>query len=124
MKMIVKRNALSAAVLGGALLMAGLLATNTAKAQDAAKGGKTATLTGVVSDAMCGSDHHGKDAAKCTNACASKGKYALVIGDRVVTLDEAPTADMQKLAGQKATVTGTMTGKDSMKATKVEAAKS
>ena len=120
---IVKNNALSAAVLGGMLLMAGLLATSTVKAQDA-KGGKEATLTGVVSDAMCGSDHHGKDAAKCTNACASKGKYALVIGDRVVTLDEAPTADMQKLAGQKATVTGTMTGKDSMKATKVEAAKS
>ena len=72
---------------------------------------------------MCGGNHNGKDAAKCTNSCASKGKYALVIGDRVVTLDEAPAADMAKLAGMKATVTGTMSGKDSMKVTKVEAAK-
>jgi hypothetical protein len=110
---------LGALLLGGALLVAG----HSAFGQAPGGGNGPHTMTGVVSDAMCGGNHNGKDAAKCTNSCASKGKYALVIGDRVVTLDEVPTADIAKLAGQKVIVTGTMSGKDNMKVTKVEAAK-
>lgn len=75
-----------------------------------AAGGKT--FTGTVSDSMCGAKHAmpGDDAA-CTRACVSKGsKYALVVGDKVYTLEasgEAALATLDKQAGAKATVTGT-----------------
>ncbi len=73
---------------------------------------KSSTFTGTVSDSMCGAKHAmpGDDAG-CTRACVSKGsKYALVVGDKVYTLD---TSDKQALdtlykqAGAKVTVTGT-----------------
>jgi len=68
------------------------------------------TYTGTVSDAMCGAKHMGP-AAECTRGCVSKGsKYALVVGDKVYTLettDKAALATLDKQAGAKATVTGT-----------------
>ena len=69
------------------------------------------SFTGTVSDSMCGAKHAmpGDDAA-CTRACVSKGsKYALVVGDKVYTLetsDKAALATLDKQAGAKATVTG------------------
>lgn len=87
------------------LLVAGLMAT-----WAFAAGGKT--YTGTVSDSMCGAKHAmpGDDAG-CTRACVSKGsKYALVVGDKVYTLetsDKAALATLDKQAGAKATVTGT-----------------
>ena len=75
-----------------------------------AAGGKS--YTGTVSDSMCGAKHAmpGDDAA-CTRACVGKGsKYALVVGDKVYTLDtsdKAALATLDKQAGAKATVTGT-----------------
>jgi hypothetical protein len=48
------------------------------------------TLTGTVSDAMCGAHHMEKDksAAECTRECVKKGtKCALVVGTKVYTLD-------------------------------------
>jgi hypothetical protein len=61
---------------------------------------------------MCGAKHAmAGDAAGCTRACVSKGsKYALVVGDKVYTLetsDKAALATLDKQAGEKATVTGT-----------------
>jgi hypothetical protein len=85
------------------LLIVGMAATAFAA------GGKS--LTGTVSDSMCGAKHAmpGDDAA-CTRACVSKGsKYALVVGDKVYTLetsDKAALATLDKQAGAKATVTG------------------
>lgn len=68
------------------------------------------SFTGTVSDAMCGTKHMGS-AAECTRTCVSKGsKYALVVGDKVYTLettDKATLAALDKQAGAKATVTGT-----------------
>lgn len=64
------------------------------------------TLTGTVSDAMCGAHHMAKDksAAECTRECVTKGtKYALVVGKKVYTLD-GHEAELDKLAGEKATV--------------------
>src|SRR6266567_7485114 len=81
----------------------------TASSAFAAKG---KTFTGTVSDSMCGAKHQmpGDDAG-CTRACVSKGsKYALVVGDKVYTLetsDKAALATLDKQAGAKATVTGT-----------------
>jgi len=70
------------------------------------------SFTGTVSDSMCGAKHAmaGNDAA-CTRACVAKGsKYALVMGDKVYTLEtsnKAALATLDKQAGAKATVTGT-----------------
>jgi len=81
---------------------------------------KEQSLTGTVSDAMCGAKHAG-EAASCTRGCVKKGsKYALVVGDKVYTLSGGD-ADLDKLAGQKATVKGTVDG-DNVKVASVKAA--
>ena len=70
------------------------------------------TLTGIVSDSMCGAHHMAKDKspAECTRICIKQGmKYALVIGSKVYTL-EGHESEVDKLAGQKATVKGSVTG--------------
>jgi len=68
------------------------------------------SYTGTVSDAMCGAKHMG-DPASCTRGCVGKGsKYALVVGDKVYTLDTSDKAALDTLdqqAGAKVTVTGT-----------------
>ena len=70
------------------------------------------TLTGIVSDAMCGAHHMAKDksAAECTRECVKQGtKYALVVGKKVYTL-EGHEAELDKVAGMKATVKGKVSG--------------
>jgi hypothetical protein len=70
------------------------------------------TLTGTVSDSMCGAHHMAKDksAAECTRECVSKGmNYALIVGQKVYTLN-GHEAELDKLAGQRATVKGSVTG--------------
>src|SRR4029077_20490893 len=87
------------------------LLLGTALAASSAFAAKGKTFTGTVSDSMCGAKHEmpGDDAG-CTRACVSKGsKYALVVGDKVYTLettDKAALATLDKQAGAKATVTG------------------
>lgn len=73
---------------------------------------KEKTFTGTVSDSMCGAKHEmAGSPAECTRACVSKGsKYALVVGDKVYTLDTSDKAALETLdkqAGSKVTVTGT-----------------
>jgi hypothetical protein len=76
---------------------------------------KIQTFTGTVSDAMCGAKHMmpGEDAA-CLRACIQKGsKYALVVGEKVYTLDvkdKATLDQLDKLAAAKATVKGEADG--------------
>jgi hypothetical protein len=78
--------------------------------------GSTQTFTGKVSDAMCGPKHTegGIAPADCVRACVQKGaKYALVVGDKVYTLDTSDQATLDKLnklAWEQAKVTGTATG--------------
>src|SRR5438445_13269297 len=70
------------------------------------------TLTGVVSDSMCGAHHMAKDKspAECTRMCVQQGqKYALVVGKKVYTL-EGHESEVDKLAGTRATVKGTVKG--------------
>jgi hypothetical protein len=73
------------------------------------------TFTGEVGDAMCGRKHmEDEPAAECTRACVSHGsKYALIVGDKIYTLDTADKTALAKLdkqAGKQATVTGTLDG--------------
>lgn len=74
--------------------------------------GEQETLTGVVSDAMCGQTHMMKDkpAEECLRYCVKQGtKYALVVGKSVYTL-EGHEAELDKYAAQKVTVKGTLKG--------------
>jgi len=90
------------------ILMLSLLMVVSLSISSAFAAGKT--YTGTVSDAMCGAKHMGP-AAECTRGCVSKGsKFALVVGDKVYTLetsDKAALATLDKQAGAKVTVTGT-----------------
>jgi len=88
---------------------------------------KTQSYTGIVSDAMCGKKHMMEgDPAACLRACVQKGsKYALVVGDKVYTLDsddKATLATLDSLANQKATVNGEANG-DEITVKSVSAAK-
>jgi hypothetical protein len=87
----------------------------------------TQTFTGKVSDAMCGAKHEeGVEPATCVRACVKKGaKYALVVGDKVYTLDtsnQAEKDELDKLAWDQATVKGTANG-DTIEVKSVMAAK-
>ena len=103
-----KVNRVATAILGMQMLI-GLAAV------PALAAGKSQTLTGEVSDAMCGVKHEmaGK-AADCTRACVKHGsKYALVVGDKVYTLETSDKAALDKLSeleGAKAKVTGEVDG--------------
>ena len=61
---------------------------------------KVQTFTGTVSDAMCGATHMMEgDPASCLRTCVNKGsKYALVVGDKVYTLDASNQATLDALA--------------------------
>jgi hypothetical protein len=90
------------------LLLTLLLAT-------AAFAAKAQTFTGTVTDAMCGATHMMEgDPAACLRTCVNKGsKYALLVGDKVYTLDSSNPATLEalaKLGAQKATVKGTVDG--------------
>jgi hypothetical protein len=107
--------ALGALVLGVALAVPSTLAA------------KERIYTGKVSDAMCGKKHMMEgDAAACLRACVAKGsKYALVVGDKVYTLDtsdKASRAMLDKLADQQASVQGVASG-DTITVSSVKAAK-
>jgi len=84
-----------------------LLASLTAFAADQ-------TMSGKVSDSMCGVKHGMGDAAACTRACVKQGsKYALVVGEKVYTLetsDQAALKKLDELAGANAKVTGEVKG--------------
>jgi hypothetical protein len=103
--------------LSGLLLLASLSGMP-ALAGDKKSDNKSAskqTLSGVVSDTMCGAKHMMEGSpADCTRACVGKGsKYALVVGDKVYTLDTSDQKaldQLNKLAGEKAKVTGTVNG--------------
>lgn len=96
----------------GFLLLNLMLVAGLALSTAYAAGSKS--FTGTVSDAMCGAKHAMGNPADCTRACVSKGsKYALVVGDKVYTLETTnkdALSTLDKQAGEKATVTGTEKG--------------
>jgi hypothetical protein len=106
----------------GAVLLAGaaLLARKTfAQYDDGRRGGET--IEGVISDTMCGASHGGKDSAKCTMACVNSGKgWAFVVGGKVYVM-EGRMAGVSGVAGQKAKVTGRISG-NKINVTAIEAA--
>jgi hypothetical protein len=82
------------------------------------------SLTGVVTDSMCGATHMAKDKtpAECTQLCVTDGmKYALAVEKKVYTL-EGREAELAKLAGHKVTAKGTLKG-DTLSVQEVAASK-
>lgn len=70
------------------------------------------TLTGTVTDDMCGPHHimAGKPDAVCARACVKRGaKYALAANDKLYILS-GKGSEVDALAGQKVTVTGELKG--------------
>src|SRR5437868_4641634 len=95
------KSKLMAAIIFGSLTVTGFAQSERAQ-----------TFTGVVSDNMCGKQHMAKDksAAECTRECVKAGSdYALVVGDKVYTL-KGDKPQIDKYAGEKATVRGTAKG--------------
>ena len=70
------------------------------------------TLTGTVTDAMCGKKHmmQGASASKRTRECVKSGSdYALVVGDKIYILKGDKTA-IDKFAGANVEVKGKTSG--------------
>jgi hypothetical protein len=87
----------------------------------------TETLTGKISDTMCGAKHHeGASPAECVRKCVKNGAhYALVVGDKVYTLKTSNRSTLSKLNGlawENAKVTGTAEG-DTISVKSIKAAK-
>jgi hypothetical protein len=70
---------------------------------------KQISLTGMISDSMCGRKHMiSGDDAKCVRTCIKGGSpYALVVSDKVYPM-QGKAEDLDKLAGQTATVVGSI----------------
>ncbi len=91
------------------LLAMQLFAQSSATKQTA---GADKTLTGVISDSMCGAQHMAKDKspAECTRMCVKQGqKYALVVGSKIYTLN-GHESELEKMAGQRVKLTGQVSG--------------
>lgn len=91
------------ALIAGAILVGGTGAFPQDKTKDV-------TLTGTVSDFTCGAKHpDGPSAADCTLSCVKSmgSPYALMVGDKAYKLI-GNTDGLEKLAGAKAKVTGTV----------------
>jgi hypothetical protein len=102
-----------------AVLAAGLLA-----AAD-----KQQTLTGVITDTMCGAKHtmgvtpDDKCIRECVKMDPTTTKYALLVGKDIYVLSDQQTPE--KFAAKKVTVTGTLFEKTKvLKVDKIEAAPS
>lgn len=105
-----KWNFVAALLVAGTAALAVWLVNPAALAQGQ---GKAETFAGTISDSMCGANasSHGGDDKQCTLDCVKKlhAKYVLVVAGKVYTL-EGKEADIEKLAGGKAKVTGTVQG--------------
>jgi hypothetical protein len=71
------------------------------------------SFSGVLTDSHCGARHaknSGKSPADCARACVRNGlQYTLVDGDKVYAL-QGQAADLDRLAGQRTTIGGTLGG--------------
>ena len=87
-------------------------------------GQATQTITGTVTDAMCGAHHMMKDAtaAQCTRACIKQGAdFALASGGKVYIL-KGDKSQLDKFAGENVSVKGKVNG-NTISVDSIEAAK-
>jgi hypothetical protein len=79
------------------------------------------TLTGIVSDSVCGSDHGIKAPGdpECTRSCVELGaQYALMVGKlkvgKKMYLLHGREADLERFAGKEVRVKGRALGRDTI----------
>lgn len=76
-------------------------------------GDSGAKFEGIITDTHCGAKHSAKvglSAGDCTRVCVHGGEhFALVDGDKAYTLEGDPE-DLKRLAGERATIQGTLNG--------------
>jgi hypothetical protein len=85
----------------------------------------TQTITGTVTDSMCGVHHMMKDAtaAQCTRACIKQGSdFALASNGKVYIL-KGDKSQFDKFAGQSVNIKGTVKG-NTISVNSIEIAKS
>jgi hypothetical protein len=89
------------------------------------------TMTGIVSDSLCGSDHGIKAPGdpECTRACVELGaQYALMVGKvkaankKKMYLLHGHEADLEQFAGEEVTVKGRALGRDTITVDQVDRA--
>ena len=106
-----------------------VVATLSAQTKAAAPAAKQATSAaekwnGTISDAMCGKSHGANGGTEqkdhdCAVKCAKGGsEYVFVAGDKVFKIANQKFADLEKHAGHKVTVEGTLKG-DAITVTKI-----
>jgi hypothetical protein len=69
--------------------------------------------TGTISDAKCGKGHAdaSEKSMKCVEACVKGGQAAVfVVGDKVLKIDDASKAKIEKHLGHKVEINGTLNG--------------
>lgn len=91
-----------------------LASVSFAAAQDKAKPVEE-KWTGNISDAMCGKSHgsNGGTMAKdhdCTISCAKNGSYVFVVGDKIFKIADQKMPELERHAGHRVEIAGTMTG--------------
>ncbi|HUA22348.1 MAG TPA: hypothetical protein VMB25_26565 [Bryobacteraceae bacterium] len=79
-----------------------------------------ASLTGTISDSMCGATHpSGVPAKQCTLGCVKKGaKYVLVSDGKVYQISNQKNPGLMKYAGNSVKVSGKVAG-DSITISKI-----
>jgi hypothetical protein len=90
-------------------------------------GAAPATWTGKISDSMCGVKHAMGDKKmtdkECTDACVKGGsKYILVLGDKVMKIDNQDFKGLAKFSGDAVKITGEMGKNDTITISNIEAA--
>jgi|SRR5689334_10879230 len=80
---------------------------------DARGAASTPTFAGMITDSRCGARHRmnsGKTSAECARSCVRHGgHYVLVDGEKVYAL-EGYRDQLERLAGERANVVGTLEG--------------
>jgi hypothetical protein len=99
---------------GNEVVLASTDAPDSSQATDfSSKSQNLVTVAGVVTDDHCGARHSRASemsAAQCAQMCVRNGSsYLLVNGEQRYAL-EGDAAELGKLAGQRATVSGSMRG--------------
>lgn len=98
---------------GGDVVLSSTQAPSDRSADLASKNPDAVTVAGLITDNHCGARHSQASdmtAAQCAKMCVRNGSsYLLVDGDKRYEL-QGKTAEIEKLAGQRATVSGSMRG--------------
>jgi hypothetical protein len=112
-----------ALILSGIMISGALMAAATWAGSIAVNKQTAVTLTGTVSDSLCGNDHgiKAKGDPECTRMCVELGAdYALMVGNKLYVL-QGHQADLERFAGKQVRVKGRAVTRDTVTVDQVSA---